>query len=117
MRLVPKLALFGLFTLTACGGAPPLLTAIAPPAGTNRADQMALQGAETAAQAAPLKQAIAWQNPETGNSGTVTALRDGTASDGSYCREFEKVMIVGGDSQQTRNVTCRKPNGEWRIIK
>src|SRR5690606_20306689 len=52
----------------------------------DRADQMYLQQAQQSAHSAPIGQRISWNNPESGNSGTVIAQRDGRDSAGRYCR-------------------------------
>jgi surface antigen len=42
---------------------------------------------------------IAWNNPDTGHSGTVTATRDGYANNGDYCREFHRPVACGNVEQ------------------
>jgi surface antigen len=69
------------------------------------------------AQAAPLGQTIQWNNPESGNSGTVTATRDGTdTATGAYCREYQQTVTVGGQTEQAYGMACRQPDGSWKIV-
>ena len=50
-------------------------------------DRLAMAEAEGRAGEAELGETIHWQNPKTGNSGTVTLTREGTTESGRYCRE------------------------------
>ena len=65
---------------------------------------------------APVGNEIAWNNPESGNYGTVTPLRDGTSTSGQYCREFQQTITIGGRREQGVGVACRQPDGTWRIV-
>jgi len=58
-----------------------------------------------------------WSNPDTGHSGTVTPTRTYQQNDGSYCREFEQQIIVGGERQKAYGTACRQPDGSWQIVK
>lgn len=82
----------------------------------DNADRAALGRAQTQAYNAPVGQTITWNNPQNGNSGTFTPVRDGTASDGSYCREFNQTATIGGKQQQTYGTACRQPDGSWKIV-
>lgn len=82
----------------------------------DRADRTYADRAVTRAQAAPLGETITWNNPKSGNSGTVTPVRDGTSASGQYCREFQQSITVGGKMQQGYGVACRQPDGTWRIV-
>ena len=79
-------------------------------------DQQRMNTANHQAQSAPVGQAIAWNNPQSGNSGTVTAVRDGTASNGQYCREFQQTVTVNGRTEQGYGVACRQPDGSWKVV-
>jgi surface antigen len=85
-------------------------------AGLDKADQAAMVGAEQRAHAAPIGQTITWNNPDTGNHGTVTPTRDGTASNGQYCREYQQTVVVAGKEQQAYGTACRQPDGSWKIV-
>ena len=65
---------------------------------------------------APLGEPIAWNNPRSGNYGTVTPLRDGTSTSGAYCREFQQTITIGGRREQGVGVACEQPDGTWRIV-
>jgi surface antigen len=79
-------------------------------------DRMKAQQAYTQATAAPVGQTIAWDNPNTGNYGTVTPTREGTkAATGEYCREFQQTVVIGGRQEDAYGVACRRPDGSWEI--
>lgn len=85
-------------------------------ASLDSADRNAMSGATSRAYSAPVGQQITWNNPETGNSGTVTPIRDGYASSGAYCREFQQTVTVGGQKQQAYGRACQQPDGSWKIV-
>lgn len=57
-----------------------------------------------------------WTNPDSGASGSVTPLRTFQNSAGTYCREFQESIVVGGQTQQTVGTACRQPDGTWRTM-
>jgi surface antigen len=81
----------------------------------DEADRIRANAAINRAHTAPLGQSITWNNPQTGNHGSVTPLREGTSSSGAYCREFQQTIVVGGRSEQGYGTACRQPDGSWKI--
>lgn len=81
----------------------------------DRADYVYAREAEQRAYSAPIGQTISWNNPESGNYGTVTPIRDGQTTSGSYCREYEQTIYVDGRSQTGVGVACQQPDGTWRV--
>lgn len=79
-------------------------------------DRMKMRQAERAAYTAPLNETIVWNNPDTGNRGSVTPVRDGRTDAGTYCREFQSEIIVGGEMETGYGTACRQPDGSWKII-
>lgn len=79
-------------------------------------DRMKADRAISRAQAAPLGETVVWNNPESGNSGSVTPVRDGTSESGLYCREFQQTVTVGGRTETAYGTACRQPDGSWRIV-
>jgi len=55
-----------------------------------------------------------WNNPETGNSGTVQVL-DTRDTDTGLCRN----LVISNSSKPEKEVTrlnyCRQPDGQWKI--
>ena len=82
----------------------------------DKADIAYADQANQRAQAAPIGQPIRWNNPQTGNSGTVTPVRDGTDASGAYCREFQQTVTIGGKTEQAYGTACRQPDGTWKVV-
>ena len=79
-------------------------------------DRMRADQAYGQAQDAPIGETIAWDNPDTGNYGSVTPTKQGTkASTGEYCREFQQTVVIGGEQEDAYGVACRQPDGTWEI--
>ena len=57
-----------------------------------------------------------WQNPNTGNSGTITPTQTYTASNGAPCREFTQTIYVGGYPEEGYGTACRQADGAWQIV-
>lgn len=81
----------------------------------DEADRLRARRAYARAATAPIGQQITWHNPETGNHGTITPLREGTASAGRYCREFQQTVTIGNKTEQAYGTACRQPDGSWKI--
>ncbi len=63
----------------------------------------------------PVGQQIAWNNPQTGRSGTVTPVREGTyQATGQYCREYQTTVKIGGREERAYGIACRQPDGSWQ---
>lgn len=82
----------------------------------DRADQQYADQAATRAYSAPIGQRIAWNNPQSGNQGTIVPVRDGYDGSGAYCREFQQTIVVGGRTEQAHGTACRQPDGSWKIV-
>ena len=79
-------------------------------------DRMRANEAVVRSQSAPIGETIAWNNPESGNYGSITPVRDGMSASGAYCREFQHTINVSGRWQQGYGTACRQPDGTWRIV-
>jgi len=80
-----------------------------------RDHQLAAQAAQQALEKAPTGTAVPWTNPDNGHAGVVTPVRTYQVADGSYCREYQQTVTVGGQQQQSHGTACRQPDGSWRI--
>jgi len=56
-----------------------------------------------------------WNNPDSGNHGTVTPMRTYQTNRG-YCREYQNTITVGGTQQSGYGTACRQPDGSWELI-
>lgn len=82
----------------------------------DKADQAALENAGEQARTAPIGKTIDWSNPESGNSGSVTPIREGRhTGTGNYCREFKQTVTIDGRTEEAFGVACRQPDGSWKI--
>lgn len=83
----------------------------------DKADQTyANQAANRAFETAPSGQAVGWQNPDSGNNGTIVPKPAYQKSNGQYCREFQQSVTVGGKTQSAYGTACRQPDGSWQIV-
>lgn len=82
----------------------------------DKADVAYMQQAQSRSYAAPIGQTISWNNPQSGNSGTYTPVRDGRSNTGAYCREYQQTIYVGGQQQTATGQACQNPDGSWRIV-
>jgi surface antigen len=80
------------------------------------ADRAAMSNANSRANTAKLGEAVSWNNPQTGNSGTVTPIRDGTTKSGAYCREYQQTITVAGKTEKAYGTACRGADGQWKIV-
>lgn len=81
----------------------------------DKADIAYAQRANEQAHSAPIGEAITWNNPESGNSGSVVTTRDGTNQQGRYCREYQQTIYVGGQQETGYGIACQQPDGTWEI--
>ncbi len=79
-------------------------------------DKRLAANANQRAYSAPVGQQINWNNPQNGNSGSVTPVRDGYSRSGEYCREFQQNVTIGGKVQKSYGTACRQPDGQWKIV-
>jgi surface antigen len=82
----------------------------------DQADMMYAQRAEQQAYRAPIGQQVAWNNPQSGNSGTITPVRDGKSSDGRYCREYKQTIYIDGQAQTAVGTACKNTDGTWQVL-
>jgi surface antigen len=82
----------------------------------DKADQVYAQQANQRAYTAPVGETIRWNNPDSGNYGTITPTRDGRTSSGAYCREYQQTIYVGGKQQSGYGTACQQPDGSWKVV-
>jgi surface antigen len=94
------------------GGA--LLGAFAGNMLDQRDKRLAAETQQRALESAPTGKPVAWTNPDTGHSGTVTPVRT-YQSGGSYCREFQNNVTIDGKKENAYGTACRQPDGSWKV--
>jgi surface antigen len=82
----------------------------------DKADMMYADRATQRAYAAPIGETISWNNPDSGNSGTITPVKEGTSTNGRYCREYSQTIYVGGQKETGYGTACKNPDGTWQIV-
>ena len=60
-------------------------------------------------------QTSVWNNPNSGNSGTVTPTKTYQLATGQYCREYTQTILIGGEQHQTYGTACRQADGTWKV--
>jgi surface antigen len=81
-----------------------------------RDHQLAAQAAQQALEVAPVGSPVPWTNPDNGHTGTVTPVRTYQVASGGYCREYQQIVTVGGQQQQSYGTACRQPDGSWKVV-
>lgn len=82
----------------------------------NRDKQMAAQAAQKAFESSQAGQPTVWNNPDSGNSGSITPTRTYQLANGQYCRQYEQTINISGQQpQQAYGTACRQPDGTWQI--
>ncbi len=56
-----------------------------------------------------------WNNPDSGNYGSVTPLNSYQQSNGRYCREYTHQVTINGQTEQASGTVCRQLDGSWQI--
>ncbi|HYD31428.1 MAG TPA: RT0821/Lpp0805 family surface protein [Azospirillaceae bacterium] len=70
------------------------------------AEQTAVEQGET----------ITWNNPETGNRGTVNPGDTYTNSAGQTCRRYTHTVYIEGRAETAQGTACRQSDGTWRLV-
>ena len=76
----------------------------------------AQKAAQRALEKSPSGTAVAWHNPDSGHSGSVTPVRTFQKKGGEYCREYQQTVTIDGQEHQAYGTACRQPDGSWKIV-
>ena len=80
------------------------------------ADKAEMQKAEVQAHTAPVGETVRWDNPESGNSGTLTPVREGRSTQtGATCREYQTTVMVDGKQEESFGTACQQADGSWKV--
>ena len=83
----------------------------------DRADKLALAHAQhDALEYGESGSTTTWKNPDSGNSGEIVPQRAYRQPDGVFCREFQQVIVVGGEMEAAYGTACRQQDGAWKLI-
>jgi surface antigen len=81
----------------------------------NRDKQLAAQAAQRAFEQNQAGQPSVWNNPDSGNSGSITPTKTYQLATGQYCRQYQQTILIGGEQQQAYGTACRQPDGTWQV--
>jgi surface antigen len=57
-----------------------------------------------------------WNNPKSGNSGTVKLIREFKQKNGMPCRRLEHRIKLAREGERTYTMNrCKTPEGEWKL--
>jgi len=79
-----------------------------------RDKRIAAETQQRALETAPTGKLVAWTNPDTGHTGTVTPTRTYQSRNG-YCREFQNTVTIDGKKGNAYGTACRQPDGTWKV--
>jgi surface antigen len=80
-----------------------------------RDKQLAAEAAAQAFEANRTGEPSVWNNPDTGNHGSVTPTKTYQLASGQYCREYRQEIWVGNEKHQAYGTACRQTDGTWKI--
>jgi surface antigen len=82
-----------------------------------RDKRLQAEAAHKALETAPAGQSVAWKNPDSGHSGTVTPTKTYQTASGTYCREYQATVEIEGKQEKATGKACRGQDGRWQISK
>lgn len=78
------------------------------------ADQTQASDAEERAVAN--NQTITWNNPQSGNGGSIQPIRTYQDSNGQTCRDYTHTVTIDGKKEVARGTACRQGDGNWKLV-
>ena len=81
----------------------------------DRGKRLAAEAAHRAMESTPTGKSVAWRNPDSGHTGTVTPTRTYQTAKGNYCRDYQTTVVIEGKRERANGTACRQPDGSWRI--
>ena len=79
-----------------------------------RDKRLQAEAAQKAMESTPSGKPVAWNNPDSGHSGTITPVRT-YQSNGQYCREYQTTVTIDNKQEKGYGTACRQPDGSWKI--
>lgn len=81
-----------------------------------RDKRLQAEAAHRAMETTPSGQSVAWKNPDSGHSGTVTPTKTYQNASGNYCRDYRATVEIEGKKEQATGTACRQADGTWRVV-
>lgn len=82
----------------------------------DKADKEEILRAEDKASTGPVGETVAWSNPDSGKSGTVTPVNETRDAQGRLCRDFKSTILVNGKEEEVTGTACKMPDGSWSAV-
>lgn len=86
-----------------------------PGRGLPGADLVYVQEAGKKALESSIGQTTIWSNPQTGDGGSITPIREGESTIGSQCRQFHMLNNIKGQIDENYGTACMQPDGMWVV--
>ena len=87
-----------------------------PTSKRRKSSTVAMPTAARAAQHVPIGSPIRWENPSSGNYGSITPRREGRhRRSGAVCREFSNSLTIDGQTEDFVGAACRARDGSWNF--
>lgn len=80
-----------------------------------RDKKMAAEAAQRALETQPTGKTVAWKNPDSGHSGTITVVKTYQTPSNTYCREYQQTVTIDGKEEKAYGTACRQPDGSWKV--
>ena len=77
--------------------------------------QLAAEAAHRAFESNRSGQESVWNNPDSGNHGSITPTKTRQLANGQYCREYTQDVWIGQEKEQTYGTACRQADGTWQV--
>jgi surface antigen len=77
--------------------------------------QLAAEAAQRAFESNQSGQPSVWNNPDSGNHGSITPTHTSQLANGQYCREYKQDIWIGDEKHQTYGTACRQADGSWQV--
>lgn len=79
-------------------------------------DQVDRMKATQSLERTPTGQTSTWQNPDSGNSYSVTPTNTYTNASGAPCRDYTTEGWIDGKREIIKGTACRQADGSWRAV-
>ena len=82
----------------------------------DQADMAYHEQAVEQAETGPLNKTVAWNNTDSGHSGSVTPIREGhVQGTGQLCRQYTQTITVNGKTETATGTACQNPDSTWTL--
>lgn len=83
---------------------------------TERDRQQHAQSSYDALETQPQGGTTAWNNPDSGNSGSTRITNVYRTSNGTLCKDFEQSISAGGETEIIHGTACQQADGTWKPV-